>query len=201
MAKDKREKENERSLKAQLQQERSGVFKDRKRRTFYIEPRTGETYQILSEDKFVFIYDGRIFFALLPIALMYSIEWFNKIAVSIIAILIYYGIVFYYKFKVVQGFKKVTLPPEVQARSNSMEVLKSRRMDLFLKIIMSVIIVVMIATASFGIRLETGSLTTSDMIGLTLSLFLALVVTIESMMEYFKVQSRIKTKKKEEKKD
>ncbi len=184
--KDKTEKQT-------LQQERSGVFRDRKRRMFYIEPKTQEGYQILSaKDSFIYIYDGRALFTLLPLALTHAFVKMNSLVMGVVSLVIYYGIIFYFKGKIIPGFKKVTtLPEEVVARNRSVEVLRSRKTDLLLKSMMGILIIIIIMTNSVQMRLDD-TLTTIDTIGISLSTFVAILMIFDTVSDYLRVRKSLK---------
>lgn len=178
-----------------VQQERSGVFRDKKRRMFYIEPKSEEGYQILSaKDSFIYIYDGRALFTLLPLALTHAFVKMNTLLMGIVSLIIYYGITFYFKGKVLPSFKKVAnLPQEVVLRNNSVEVLNSRKSDLLLKSLMGVLIIIIIMTNSVQLRIAE-DLTTMQTAGISLSMFVAILILFDTLSDYFKVRKLLKNK-------
>lgn len=195
------DKDAKKAEKAILQQQKSGVFRDRKGRIFYIDPKTNETYRLNhGEDSFIYLYDAKILFALLPLAISFSFANLNIIIMGTISVAIYFGFILYYKLKVLKGLHVATsVPAEVTASANSLAVLKSKRTDFVLKFMMGFLVLIIIATSLYEARNANEALTTLTLVGYTISVFMAALVVSDQFLGYLKVNKQIRNAKRTDK--
>ena len=188
-------KKNTKQNKTLLQEERSNVFKDKKRRIFYIDPLHDKAYRLNPGDEgFAYIYDSKSLFAMLPIALGFSFLNLSVFWVTIIGIVIYLAIQIYYMIKL-KGLTEVqTIPEDVLTRTHDVTVLKSRRTDLMLKVTMAFLVIIIVITSLIENKTDL-SVINMDSAGIYLSVVFTTYVLFELLRIYFKNATKLRAVK------
>lgn len=190
-------KQNNKRDKAVLQQQKSNVIRDRKGRPFYIEPNT-ETYYRLnqSEEKTFYLFDARILFSILPIMISELIGQRFTYYALILSILINVGFEVYYR-KLLNGLNESTNPPqEVIDTYHSEAVLKAKRSDNIMKILLGVVISFMIISNpyTFDVLGDKGLM---KFVG-NLVPIIAMAFSLSPITDFFTIQKKMKALKKQD---
>ncbi|NLW15294.1 MAG: hypothetical protein GX038_03440, partial [Erysipelothrix sp.] len=132
--------------KSILQQRKSNIIRDRKGRPFYINPSDKQAYRVKAEDeKFLYIYDARILFSLIPSMLIEMLARKYIIFGVIASIIIFIGFEVYYRFFILKNLNKSNNPPqEVFDIYNSDEVIRSKKSDALMKLFLGIAVSFMV---------------------------------------------------------
>lgn len=191
-------KNKKRNDKAILQQQKSNIIRDKKGRVYYINPSTEAAYKVhKKEEQFLYLYDSRLLFSLLPIALTEAM-FSDKIIYAVIAAsVIFYGFELYCRFFVIKNMTKANPPAEVFETWNSLEVLKAKRSDGFLKVMMGVMVAIIVLGNPNAFNLG-GTLKFKDYLK-NFATILSVTLAMDQIPLYFKVNKKIKGIKRSEK--
>ncbi len=140
-------KEQKKKQKQIIQQQVSNVIKDNKGRPFFIDERTGKYYRLLNnEENSFYTYDARLLFSIVPIMIFELAKKDWMFYGLILSILINLGFEAYHQYLIKNMNPSNRVPDEVVNRYESVELLKEKRSDLLLKLLLGVVIAVMIFT-------------------------------------------------------
>lgn len=178
--------------KAILQQQKTNVFRDRKGRIYYLNPKNDEVHRVVTQNEgFIYIYDAVALFSLLPLTLGYAILKIDKLLLAVISITIYIGITVFYHMKLKELPTTTTIPEDVEKQMNSIDVLKARRNDLLLKFTMAFLVIIIIITDILNEKIVVDS----SEIGIILSLTFAIYVGLRLLIQYYKTIRKIRQKR------
>lgn len=178
-----------------LQQQKANVYRDRKRRLFYVDTKNDKYYRLNPSDEgFLYLYDSRILLAMLPITISVIIN-FNLLFVFVISSVLYFGAEAFYIYKRKHLNQANVLPDAVIEQMMSEQVLKARRTDLFLKFSMVVLVIMLLVSevVEQSIALDVVNTTT---IGIYLILAFTIYLAIDLWLHYHRNQKLIKKIKK-----
>lgn len=174
-----------------LQQQKSNVIRDRKGRPFFINEKTQETYQLLAgEEKAIYFYDGRTLFSILPIMLTELINRKWIFYALLLSLVIHVGFEVYFQITLKKLTKTNKMPQEVWDRYHSEEVLKAKRSDLILKILLGVTIAMLVITNPYAFNYIGKTDLTRNLANFVITFVIIFGLTY--IGDYFKVQKRIK---------
>ncbi len=190
-------KQDNKKERATLQQQKSNVIRDRKGRTFFIEPQSEKYYRLnASEEKIFYLFDARILFSIIPIMITELISQKFTYYALIVSILVNLGFEIYYRKTIADLNESNNPPQEVVDTYHSETVLKAKRSDNMLKVLLGIIITFMVTTNpnTFNSLTDKGFL---RYVGIFIP-GLAIAFMLAPISEYFSIQKKLKALKKKQ---
>lgn len=177
--------------KALLQQQKANVYRDRKRRLFYVDSKNDKYYRLSPQDEgFLYLYDSKILLAMLPITISVLVN-FNLLFVFAISFILYVGVEVYYLYKRKDLNEASVLPESVMEQMMSQQVLKARRTDLFLKFSMVILIIMLMVSEVIENKIALNAFNTTTA-GIYLILAFTLYIAVDLWRSYYRNQKLIK---------
>lgn len=187
----KKDNKQTKEEKALLQQQRAHIFKDRKKRIFYIEPKKGTYYRLNPQDEgSIYLYDSKVLFSMLPLTLSVVLP-FDIVYPAVVAMLIYFGFEVFYQLKIKNINPTNTLPQEVMDAYISEPLAKSRKTDLGLKFMMVVLVVLLILSHMVENKIAMDVFNIKS-VGIYLAVMFEVYVGVDLLITYRKVLDHIR---------